>query len=69
MLQAASVHKDVALLPRTSNPSHSVWGAYITRREGVGKHVKVPADYLGDNRPAQMLMIVDGQFKLEYLQR
>jgi len=31
----------------------------------VVKHLKVPADYVGDNRPAPMLMIVDGQFKPE----
>jgi hypothetical protein len=37
------------------------------RREVVGKHVKVPAECLGDNRPARRLMIADGQFKPEYL--
>jgi 2-iminobutanoate/2-iminopropanoate deaminase len=41
--------------------------SYITRREDVAKYVKVRAEHLGDIRPAQMLMIVDGHIKPEYL--
>jgi enamine deaminase RidA (YjgF/YER057c/UK114 family) len=41
--------------------------SYITRREDVAEYVKVRAKYLGDIRPARMLMIVDGHIKPEYL--
>jgi hypothetical protein len=36
-------------------------------REDVAKSVKVPAEYLGNIRPARMLMVVDGHIKPEYL--
>ena len=32
--------------------------SYITRREDIAEYVKARAKYLGDLRPAQMLMIV-----------
>jgi 2-iminobutanoate/2-iminopropanoate deaminase len=41
--------------------------SYITRGEDVAEYVKARAKYLGDIRPAQMLMIVDGHVNPEYL--
>ena len=41
--------------------------SYITRREDVADYVKVRTKYLGDIRPAQMLLLVDGHIKPEYL--
>ena len=41
--------------------------SYITRREDVAEYVKVRAQYLGDIRPAQLLLIVGGHIKPEYL--
>jgi 2-iminobutanoate/2-iminopropanoate deaminase len=41
--------------------------SYITRREDVAEYAKVRAEHLGDIRPAQMLMIVDGHIKPEHL--
>jgi 2-iminobutanoate/2-iminopropanoate deaminase len=40
---------------------------YITRREDVAEYVKVRAKYLGDIRPAQMLLVVEAHIKPEYL--
>jgi 2-iminobutanoate/2-iminopropanoate deaminase len=49
-------------------PEHLVkTTSYITRREDVPAYVKVRAKYLGDIRPAQLLLIVDGHIKPEYL--
>jgi 2-iminobutanoate/2-iminopropanoate deaminase len=49
-------------------PEHLVkTTSYITRREDVAEYVKVRAKYLGDIRPAQLLLIVDGHIKPEYL--
>jgi 2-iminobutanoate/2-iminopropanoate deaminase len=41
--------------------------SYVTRREDVAEYVKIRAKYLGDIRPAQLLLLVDGHIKPEYL--
>jgi 2-iminobutanoate/2-iminopropanoate deaminase len=41
--------------------------SYIVRREDVAEYVKIRAKYLGDIRPAQLLLVVDGHIKPEFL--
>jgi 2-iminobutanoate/2-iminopropanoate deaminase len=41
--------------------------SYITRREDVAEYVKVRAKFLGNIRPAQLLLVVEGHIKPEYL--
>ena len=41
--------------------------SYITRREDVAEYVTVRAKFLGDIRPTQMLLVVEGFIKPEYL--
>jgi 2-iminobutanoate/2-iminopropanoate deaminase len=41
--------------------------SYIVRREDIAEYMKVKAKYLGDIRPAQLLLVVDGHFKPEFL--
>jgi hypothetical protein len=37
------------------------------RREDIAEYMKVKAKYLGDIRPAQLLLVVDGHFRPEFL--
>jgi 2-iminobutanoate/2-iminopropanoate deaminase len=41
--------------------------SYLTRREDIAEYIKVRGKYLGDIRPAGLLLVVVGHFKPEYL--
>lgn len=41
--------------------------SYITHKDDIPEYLKVRGKYLGDFRPAGLLLVVDGLFKPEYL--
>lgn len=57
ILKAAGMHPEN--LVKTST--------YITSREDIAEYVKVRGKYLGDIRPAGLLLVVEGHIKPEYL--
>jgi len=41
--------------------------SYLTRKEDIAEYLKVRGKYLGDFRPAGLLLVVEGLFKPEYV--